>query len=170
MKNAFLVVFAVVTVVSLTACGSKNKGWNVGVEWVDNPVVIEEIQQDLLADLRGKTPLTIEDLDKIDKYRFPASYTYTTYNMGEWGSVETWEYVYPMDDSYKLLLPIYENMLSRRIVSSVMSHDRINTALDIALDNGERCSITYVNDPDTLEYISALVSTPDGTLMYTFHY
>jgi hypothetical protein len=111
----------------------------------------------------------LEDFDRIDTYRFPASYTYTEYKMDGWEwSVKTWEYVYP--SGHKYLLPIHEDMASREIVSSVMDHDRINTTVNVTLNNGESYSVLYINDPDTLEYIGASLSTPTSTTSYTFNY
>jgi hypothetical protein len=50
-------------------------------------------------------------------------------------------------------LPIEETMMDRKVISSVMSHDRINTTVDITLENGESYSVLYIIDPDTLEYL-----------------
>jgi hypothetical protein len=50
-------------------------------------VVDKSSDVDTLEDLIEKTPLTLEDLDRIDEYRFPVSYTYTEYTTG--GSVTT---------------------------------------------------------------------------------
>ena len=44
---------------------------------MDNGNDLEKV--DLLEDLRGKVPLTLEDLDRINENRFPVSYTYNVY-------------------------------------------------------------------------------------------
>jgi hypothetical protein len=36
---------------------------------------------DALEDLVEKTPLTLEDLGRINKNKFPTSYTYTVYDV-----------------------------------------------------------------------------------------
>jgi len=127
-----------------------------------------KVNEDTLEDLVEKTPLTLEDLDRINRNRFPVSYTYSVYD-GE-NVVETWEYIYPENVDYNILLPIEETMVDRKVISSVMSHDRINTTVDITLENGESYSVLYIIDPDTLEYLWASLSTPTTTTLYTFNY
>ena len=127
-----------------------------------------QVNEDTLEDLVEKTPLTLEDLDRINRNRFPVSYTYSVYD-GE-NVVETWEYIYPENVDYNILLPIEETMVDRKVISSVMSHDRINTTVDITLENGESYSVLYIIDPDTLEYLWASLSTPTTTTLYTFNY
>jgi hypothetical protein len=78
--------------------------------------------------------------------------------------------VYPESGNHDVLLPIEETMVNKEIISSVMSHDRINTLVDITLKNGESYSILYIIDPDTLEYLGASLSTPKNTILYTFNY
>ena len=127
-----------------------------------------QVNEDTLEDLVEKTPLSLEDLDRINRNRFPVSYTYSVYD-GE-NVVETWEYIYPENVDHNILLPIEETMVDREVISSVMSHDRINTLVDITLKNGESYSILYIIDPDTLEYLGASLSTPRNTTLYTFNY
>ena len=166
MKKSLLVIFGLMVVSLLVACGTKD-----GNEWLDSvndTVVNEENNVDPLADLVEKTPLTLEDLDKINEYKFPVSYTYTTYDLSGWNSsVQTWENVY---SNNKFLLPIEEEIETKEIVSSVMNNDRIYTTMDIILKNGESYSVVYINDPDTLEYVWASVTTPTSTTSYTFNY
>ena len=154
----------------LSACGSKDGGNDndVVLDSNGNVVVDKSSDVDTLEDLIEKTPLTLEDLDRIDEYRFPVSYTYTEYTTG--GSVTTWEYIYPKWVDHKLLLPVHEKMASREIVSSVMSHDRVNTTVNILLNNGDSYSLLYITDPDTLEYIGASLTTPTSTTSYAFNY
>ncbi len=127
-----------------------------------------QVNEDTLEDLIEKTPLTLEDLDRINRNRFPVSYTYSVYD-GE-NVVETWEYIYPENVNHEVLLPIEEAMVNKEIISSVMSHDRINTLVDVTLKNWESYSILYIIDPDTLEYLGASLSTPTATTLYTFSY
>ena len=127
-----------------------------------------QVNEDTLEDLVEKTPLSLEDLDRINRNRFPVSYTYSVYD-GE-NVVETWEYIYPENVDHNILLPIEETMTDRKVISSVMSHDRINTTVDITLENGESYSVLYIIDPDTLEYLWASLSTPTTTTLYTFNY
>ena len=127
-----------------------------------------QVNEDTLEDLVEKTPLSLEDLDRINRNRFPVSYTYSVYD-GE-NVVETWEYIYPENVDHNILLPIEETMMDRKVISSVMSHDRINTLVDVTLKNWESYSILYIIDPDTLEYLGASLSTPTTTTLYTFNY
>lgn len=127
-----------------------------------------QVNEDTLEDLVEKTPLSLEDLDRINRNRFPVSYTYSVYD-GE-NVVETWEYIYPENVDHNILLPIEETMVDRKVISSVMSHDRINTLVDVTLKNWESYSILYIIDPDTLEYLGASLSTPTTTTLYTFNY
>ena len=127
-----------------------------------------QVNEDTLEDLVEKTPLTLEDLDRINRNRFPVSYTYSVYD-GE-NVVETWEYIYPENVDHNILLPIEKTMVDRKVISSVMSHDRINTLVDVTLKNWESYSILYIIDPDTLEYLGASLSTPTATTLYTFSY
>lgn len=167
MKKSLLLVLGLMVVSLLVACGTKdgNEWW---VDSVDGTIVNEENNVNPLADLIEKTPLTLEDLDRINEYKFPVSYKYDTYDLsGGNSSVQTWENVY---SSNKFLLPIEEEIETKEIVSSVMSHDRIYTTMDVTLKNGESYSVVYINDPDTLEYVWASVTTPTSTTSYTFNY
>ena len=169
MKKSLLLAFGLMVVVCLSACGNKDDvDNNGGLDSNGNVVVDKSSDVDTLEDLIEKTPLTLEDLDRIDEYRFPVSYTYTEYTTG--GSVRTWEYVYPKWVDHKLLLPVHEKMASREIVSSVMSHDLVTTTADIVLNNWETYSVSYVTDPDTLEYVGASLTTPTSTTSYAFNY
>jgi hypothetical protein len=38
------------------------------------------VNEDTLEDLVEKTPLSLEDLDRINRNRFPVSYTYSVYD------------------------------------------------------------------------------------------
>ena len=178
MKKNLLVALCLTTAVILSACGTKNGTENI-LDTADNTTdnttdsqaTNEQNNEDSLADLREKTPLTAEDLDRIDKFKFPVSYTYSTY---DWDSgdyiVKDQEYIYPENINHKLLLPIHENMANREVISSIMDHDKINTTVNITLENWEIYPVLYVNNPDTLEYIEASVNTPTSTTIYTFNY
>ncbi len=149
----------------LTACWKKvDDGNNLGV----NGNSINNQGEDSLEDLREKTPMSLDDLDRINRSNFPVSYTYSVYE-GE-KIIETWEYVYPKNVDHNVLIPIQETMVSREVVSSVMRHDRINTTVDIILENGESYPVLFIINPDTLEYIGASLSTPTTTTLYTFNY
>ena len=163
MRKLLLVLISFTALPLLVACGKKadNDGW---LEIVENSVN----NQDSLDDLRGKTPLTLEDLDRISKNRFPVSYTYNVY---EWENlIEKWEYVYSGNADQKFLLPIEKDVVNREIISSVMSYDRINTMVDVTLNNGESYSILYITDSETLEYLGASLTAPTTTTLYTFSY
>lgn len=161
MRKISLVLISFAILSLLTGCWKKtDNGDNL---WING-----DNQVDTLEDLVEKTPLTLEDLDRINKNKFPASYTYTVYDVDN--IIETWEYVYPKNVNRDVLLPIEETMVNKEIISSVMSHDRINTLVDITLKNGESYSILYIIDPDTLEYLGASLSTPTTTTLYTFSY
>lgn len=163
MRKLLFVLVGFMTLFLLTAC------WR-NVDNGNNSWIVDDNQQkeDTLEDLVEKTPLTLEDLNRINKNKFPTSYTYTVYDVDT--IIETWEYVYPEDANHNILLPIEETMVNREIVSSLMSHDRINTVVDIKLKNGESYSVLYIINPDTLEYIGASLSTPKNTTLYTFVY
>ena len=81
MKKSLLLAFGLMVVVCLSACGNKDDvDNNGGLDSNGNVVVDKSSDVDTLEDLIEKTPLTLEDLDRIDEYRFPVSYTYTEYN------------------------------------------------------------------------------------------
>ena len=63
MKRLLVVLLGLMVVV-VAACGNKEN---------------DENAVDPLEDLIGSTSLTTEDLDRIDEYRFPKSYTYSVY-------------------------------------------------------------------------------------------
>lgn len=165
MKKLLLVLISFAVLPLLAACW--NKVDNANILGGDNSSVNNQ-DKDSLEDLREKTPITLEDLDRINKENFPVSYTYSVYNGDE--IIETWEYIYPENIDYNVLLPIQETMVSREVISSVMSHDRINTVVNVTLENGESYPVLYIIDPDTLEYLGASFSTPTTTTLYTFSY
>ena len=61
-------------------------------------------------------------------------------------------------------------MIERNVVSSLMNNDEVHTIVNITLEDGISYSVTYITDPDTLQYNRALLSTPVGTTVYTFNY
>ena len=167
MKKGLLIVLGLIVVSFLAACGSNKGDENISGE--TNNWAINKQNDDFLSDLRGKTSLNLEDLDKIDEYKFPTSYRYSVYNRDEWDSVaETWEYTYSKND--KFLLPMYETMVKREIINSVVDHDRINTTANITLQDGKVYPVLYINSLSTLEYMWATVNTPNSTIVYTFIY
>lgn len=171
MRKNLLVIFGLVATCVLAACGSKVQDqWDVSdVNNID--VMDENEQRDPLAGLYEKTPLTLGDLSKIDRYKFPKSYTYTILN--ENGNIiETWEYVYPEfeEDAIPELLPIYKETVNMEVIKSVMDHDRINTTVNVTLENGEIYSIIYIINPDTLKYAGASLYKPTETILYAFNY
>lgn len=173
MKKGLLVTLALMTLFVLVACGSKEIDGENNNEDVqnltDNSVVSLQDKKDPLKDLYWKTSLTVDDLDRIDEFKFPKSYTYSKYDWNNWNSmVETWDHVYPR--GVNILLPIHESMVKREVISSMMDNDRISTTVDITLSNGESYPVKYVNDSDTLEYVWASLNTPTSTILYTFEY
>ncbi len=164
MRKLLLLLISFAVLPLLTACWKNvDDGNSLGD---DNSLTNQNV--DSLEDLREKTPMTLEDLDRINKNNFPVSYTYSVYD-GE-KVIETWEYVYPKNVDRNVLLPIEETMVNRKVISSVMSHDRINTMVDITLENGKSYPILYIIDPDTLEYLWASLSMSNTTTLYTFSY
>jgi hypothetical protein len=61
-------------------------------------------------------------------------------------------------------------MASREIVSSVLNDGKIETLVDIVLDNGVSYPVKYMINPDTLQYVQASFDTPTSTTLYTFRY
>ena len=64
MKKLLVMVLGLMVVV-VAACGNNENDGTVSVEVQKNP----------LEDLIGKKSLTVEDLNIIDEYKFPKSYT-----------------------------------------------------------------------------------------------
>lgn len=175
MKKCLLVIIGMALIVSLSACGSSKDAWN---DWWNSVSKTNEKSSwnteldQLIVDLHNKTPLNLDDLDRISEINFPKSYSYEVYNWeenNEWPT-ETWEYIYPEDISHRLLLPIHDEMIERNVVSSLMNNDEVHTIVNITLEDGISYSVTYITDPDTLQYNRALLSTPVGTTVYTFNY
>ena len=165
MRKLLLVLVGFAVLSLLAACW--NKGDNGNVLGTDGNSVNNQ-NEDTLDDLREKTPMTLNDLERINKNKFPVSYTYSVYDRDE--VIETWEYIYPENVDYNVLLPIEETMVNKEVISSLMSHDRINTIVNVTVENGETYSVLYIIDPDTLEYLGASYSTPTTTTLYTFNY
>ena len=169
MKKTLFIILASMMVVAVTACGKKDDNENniLGVD-VDTNYMQDDNN---LEDLIWKTSLTLKDLDRIDEYRFPKSYSYVTYKWNAWNStVETWDYIYLKDVNNKLLLPIYENMADREVINSSIEDGVIITMVDITLNNGESYSVKYMNNPETLEYVQATFNAPTSMTMYKFNY
>lgn len=171
MKKVILVVLGLMLLFVVVACGNKGDNDENNLNIIENSVEDLQGEKDPLDGVYGKTSLTLEDLDKIDEYRFPKSYKYIKYDWTDWNStVETWDYNYPSSVNRKLLLPIHENMASREIVSSVLNDGKIETLVDIVLDNGVSYPVKYMINPDTLQYVQASFDTPTSTTLYTFRY
>ena len=175
MKKCLLVIVGIALVISLSACGSNKDTWSAWVDWVSNTNEKSswnpELDQ-LITDLHNKTPLNLEDLDRISEINFPKSYSYEIYNWEEWNDwpTETWEYIYPEGISHRLLLPIHDEMVERNVVSSLMNNGEVHTVVNITLEDEITYTLTYVTDPDTIQYDRALLNTPMGTTVYTFNY
>ena len=61
-------------------------------------------------------------------------------------------------------------MVERNVVSSLMNNGEVHTVVNITLEDEITYTLTYVTDPDTIQYDRALLNTPMGTTVYTFNY
>ena len=153
MRKGLVVVFGLMAVVLLSACGNK--------EVVDNWVKS-------LDDLQGSVSFTMDELNTLEKNLFPVSYAYTTYKNEDWSISDDWEYIYLPEDEH--LLPIDKFVVNKEISSSEINNDKIYSMVDVTLDGGDMVSVLYINDPETLKYSSATLYTEKETTKYEFRY
>jgi len=114
-----------------------------------------------------RTSLTNEELDEIDSILFPSWYVYERY---VWDGGENTSGEYSYAEGEHVLLPIIASRVSREVQSSELQDGMIYTTALVTLEDGSKYSVLYVNNPETLEYIAASVSTDVSTTLYTFKY
>lgn len=123
-----------------------------------------------VAETYAKTSLTVDDLNEIDSVLFPVGYNYQVYDSQTWDPKNQWEYVYPEDIDHSLLLPIHATMANREIVSSAIEDGMIYTLANVELQDWTVAMVLYINNPTTLEYLSASVNTDSEVTLYGFNY
>lgn len=159
MRKRLVVVGVLVMAMFLSAC-SKN-GWES---------IFGGKSELTLNDIYGKTSLTVDDLEAIDRLLFPKWYSYQTYRLSDWSILDSGDYEYGDDVDNSLLLPVYDWMAGKEVVSSYVEKNMIYTKVDVMFNNGKVIPVLYVNDVDSLKYIFANVYTEKETIMYTFNY
>ena len=162
MKKSLLLALGVVLVMTLSACGSKTNDWSNDGEW--NVLLGEK------GAITSKSSLTVEDFDTIDEELLPVSYTYQVYKDGADASIDSWSYVYPGSEIESLLIPEHEEMTNRHILSSNLENGFIYTVSEVTLKDGSNAIISYVNDPDSLKYLAAIVEISWNVVLYNFNY
>ena len=171
MKKGLALMMWLMTVIFLSACGDKHDNDTHVDDVTENVNIDENVENsDLDIDKYARTELTIEDLDEIDQILFPSSYAYEIYRVDDGSVVESWEYVYPEDIDHSLLLPIHATMANREVIDSYMQDELIYTSVSVELQDGERYTVLYINDPVTLEYLAASVDGWEEASLYTFYY
>jgi len=192
MKKGLIVMCGLVAVAFLSACNKPSNvvnnpdaevsnwvtnvdgRWNENIETnnnenveVENVEVNNDMEEQISQGQYVRTSLTNEDLNELDSVLLPKWYVYERYvwDGGEW---ESWDYSYPADQH--ILLPIIAASVDRKIQSSEIQDGLIYTTALVTLDDGNQYTVLYVNDPNTLEYIAASVSTDVSTTLYTFKY
>ena len=145
--------------------------WEDSGENVDNPEVENVDNWEVEStEVYAKTSLTNDDLNEIDSVLFPLWYNYQVYDSQTWDPKDQWEYVYPEDIDHSLLLPIHATMANREIVSSAIEDGMIYTLANVELQDGTTVMVLYINNPVTLEYLSASVNTDTEVTLYGFNY
>jgi len=193
MKKGLIVMLGLVMVAFLAACNNKQPADNNPVN-VDNGVVyVDDSGEAVDTNVDGnveendvesnevdyeraevaetmKTSLTLDDLNEIDSVLFPKGYTYGVYGMDSIEALDSWEYVYPSDIDHSLLLPIHATMASRDVISSELINGNIYTITNVTLQDWTTVAVLYINDPVSLQYVSATVNTETESTVYTFQY
>lgn len=147
-----------------------NNWENNDVEVINNEGIENNNWEIDAVETYAKTSLTAEDLNEIDSVLFPAGYNYQVYDSQTWDPKDQWEYVYPEDIDHSLLLPIHATMANREIVSSWIEDGMIYTLTNVELQDGTVAMVLYINNPVTLEYLSASVNTEKEVTLYGFNY
>lgn len=191
MKKGLLVMLGLTMVIFLAACDKWQQQSNLVVEENNNPDVVvdlgewnevENVEIDNWSVNSGeidnvegdndneiKTSLTLADLNEIEILSFPLSYSYERYWREDSEPSDSGTYVYPEGDHW-LLLPIYENIVSKEVVDSESDWWWIYTVVNAVLDDESERSIVYMNDPVTLRYVAATVSDGEWSTLYSFNY
>ena len=169
MKKSLLVVFGAVLIVSLSACGSKTN--NVNDEWSltsNDQESLQENNVEVSVQTPTKTSLSEEDFVSIDKEKLPESYSYQVYQADSNDSVASWDFVYPSRGQW--LLPEYEDISSKRIISSDIENWLIYTVTEVIFKDGSTGMVSYINDPVSLKYLAAVVENSGSVVLYNFSY
>jgi hypothetical protein len=157
MKKTLLLVLCLLSATFLAACGST---------WTDGNVETG----DALANIYGKTSLTLEDIDLLEINLLPKSYNYNI--VEEWVETSSWTIKYPeiWNNERPYLIPIDANAVSRELLSSTVEDWYINTNVLATQPDWDVVLVLYVNDPETMKFVLAGVNSETYNISYRFQY
>jgi len=116
--------------------------------------------------------LTYEDLEEIAKSYFPASSTYTVFDMTT-EETSNGETVYHEDTPHNLvnITPDFPPITEQTLLSSGIEDGMIYSNFDVTFDDGTDANVLYINDPETLDFVAATVEIKDfSATNYQFTY
>ena len=164
-KSLGLIVIWAIVCLILTGCNSNdNPEWNLSATNTSNKENIDVVLPEWT-----KWSLTNEELNQIFETDFPISYTYTIYNF-ETKEYDSWEYIYPENLDYSLLIPEHATMVSREVISSAIEDGMIYTDTKVVLQDNTEIKVLYIVNPETMKLIAASVENGNETRNYQFAY
>ena len=115
--------------------------------------------------------LTYEDLEEIAKSYFPASSTYTIFDMETQETTEK-ENLYHEDTPHNLvnITPDFAPITEQTLLSSGIEDGMIYTNFDVTYDNGTTGNVLYINNPESLLFVAATVESEGMSVNYQFAY
>ena len=115
--------------------------------------------------------LTYEDLEEIAKSYFPASSTYTIFDMETQETTEK-ENLYHEDTPHNLvnITPDFAPIKEQTLLSSAIEDGMIYTNFDVTYNNGTTGNVLYINNPESLLFVAATVESEGMSVNYQFVY
>ena len=115
--------------------------------------------------------LTYEDLEEIAKSYFPASSSYTIFDMETQETTEK-ENLYHEDTPHNLvnITPDFAPITEQTLLSSGIEDGMIYTNFDVTYDNGTTGNVLYINNPESLLFVAATVESEGMSVNYQFAY
>ena len=72
--------------------------------------------------------------------------------------------------SNRKLVPEAKDIVSRKILSSKLEDGFIYTVSEVTFSDGSTGVVSYLNDPDSLKYLSTVVKKDGNVVLYNFNY
>lgn len=144
--------------------------WALVLTWCNKTENVEEVVEETGAveETNLKTSLDLGELIGLIENHFPKSYEYSQFSIADNLIGEEGNHVYNKSER-GYILPEY-HMADREVVSSWIEDGMIKTLVNATTDDGKQIDITFVVNPETLDFVAANVVDGDLITNYQFNY